>query len=142
MDAFYKKWFPKLSDVAGKKTSECNHLYNCIAWAFKDSQKHWWPNTKRSFWPVDATGLSAIEAFEAWFRHDGWEETTDKLYDKNFDKVALFTLNGSPTHAARLIANDIWTSKLGPNIDLSHSFDDLDGPAYGAVYKIYKKATS
>jgi hypothetical protein len=75
MDARYKNFFPNIIDVSSKKTSDENCLYNCIAWAFKDSQKHWWPN-KRSYWPIDPSGMTTIEAFEAWFTADGWEETT------------------------------------------------------------------
>ena len=100
MDAFYKQYFPDISDVASKKTSECDQLYNCIAWAFKDSQRHWWPNKKRSFWPIDASGLTASEAFEAWFRHDGWEETDNAAFESGYEKIGLFALNGEPTHAA------------------------------------------
>lgn len=139
MDEYYKKFFPKISDVKKKKTSECDPIYNCIAWAFKDSQRHWWPNKKRSYWPLNATGLSTNEAFEAWFLHDGWEETSDTSFDPSYEKIAFFTLNGEPTHAARLIADGVWTSKLGSLIDLSHGSDDLDGPEYGQIARIYRK---
>jgi hypothetical protein len=82
-----------------------------------------------------------MEAFEDWFAADGWEETTDQSVEEGKQKVALFALNGEPTHAARLVAQDQWTSKLGAHIDLTHAFDDLDGPNYGAVIKIYVKAS-
>lgn len=81
-----------------------------------------------------------MEAFEAWFVYDGWEETTDVKFEHDTDKIALFALNGVPTHASRLISDGIWTSKLGRNIDLWHYTNDLDGPTYGSIHKIYRKA--
>jgi hypothetical protein len=142
MDWFFKQHFPNISDVEKKKTSDLDDTYNCIAWAFKDSQRHWWPNKMRSFWPIDVVGMTDIEAFEEWFRHDGWEETGECDFEKGYEKIALYTLNSQPTHAARLIDNGVWTSKLGTDIDLSHSLTDLNGPAYGSPTRFFKKPIS
>ena len=139
MDTFYKKHFPNISDVESKKTSVKTPIYNCIAWAFKDSQRHWWPNQKRSFWPIDVNGLTDIEAFEQWLKKDGWEETSEDGFEQGFKKIALYILNGEPTHAARIIDNGIWTSKLGSDIDLSHSLTELNGPSYGSAMRFFKK---
>jgi hypothetical protein len=134
--------FPNLTDVDNKKTSDATPLYNCIAWAFGDNTRHWWPNTSRSFWPMATQGLSAMDAFSAWFVTDGWTPTTDESYSAEIIKVALYAKNGEPTHASRLIDDGLWTSKLGSNIDLSHGFLDLDGPEYGRVHKIFMKPYS
>jgi hypothetical protein len=130
--------FPKLTDVLSKKTSEIDIRYNCIAWAFGDNSRHWWPNP-RTFWPVHTQNMQALECFINWFAIDGWEETPERSYEQGYTKIALYTLNKQPTHASRLLPSGKWTSKLGGNIDLSHEIDDLDGPSYGSVYKIYKK---
>lgn len=92
MDELYKGFFPNISGIATKKTSERDDLYNCIAWAFKDARHHWWPNKKRSYWPFDATGLSDMEAFEKWFSMDNWQEVDSINYEENAEKIALFTL--------------------------------------------------
>jgi len=92
MDELYKGFFPNISGIATKKTSERDDLYNCIAWAFKDARRHWWPNKKRSYWPFDATGLSDMEAFEKWFSMDNWQEVDSINYEENAEKIALFTL--------------------------------------------------
>jgi len=55
------------------------------------------------------------------------------------EKIALYALQGVPSHAARLLANGLWTSKLGADIDLSHDLSELEGPRYGQVIKIYCK---
>jgi len=138
MDAHFKADFPALSDVTSKKTSEADQCYNCIAWAFSDNQRHWWPQ-KRSFWPFDYRGKTVKEAFNELFTSDGWQETSDSYYAPAFQKLALYELNGVPTHAARLLPSGLWTSKLGQNIDLAHHLNDLEGPTYGAVSAIYRK---
>lgn len=139
MDARYKGHFPNLAAVQQKKTSEVDARYNCIAWAFGDNLRHWWPNKKRSYWPTNCSGRTTLEAFEDWFNSDGWVETCSIEYEAGAEKVALYTLNGEPTHAARLLPNGLWTSKLGPDIDLAHSFNDLDGPTYGNPARIFMK---
>jgi primase-polymerase (primpol)-like protein len=140
MDAHFKRWFPHLTDVNQKKASEPDPLYNCIAWAFKDNTRHWWPNAKRSYWPVNiGSSISTMDAFENWFSADGWEKIPNKDSEKGYEKIALYALNGSPTHAARLLDSGKWTSKLGASIDLLHDLTDLEGPEYGSVIAIYRK---
>lgn len=138
MVAYLRNPFPKLTAVLEKKTSEPTEAYNCIAWAFKDNQRKWWPS-RWAFWPIDYEGKTELEAFEDWFVADGWEETSDSLVEEGYEKIALYTLDGEPKHAARLLPNGLWTSKLGSSLDLSHGFADLDGPAYGSVFKIFRK---
>lgn len=140
MDALYKHHFPHLIDVASKKTSEKTERYNCIAWAFKDNRRHWWPNGKRSYWPISALGLSVSDAFEKWFEVDGWERCSDDNQEAGFEKVALYCLQGQPTHAARQLDTGLWTSKLGPDIDLTHKLHELSGPSYGVPTRYYRKA--
>lgn len=139
MDDQFKDYFPKLADVEKKKTSEIDPKYNCIAWAFRDTTRHWWPNQRRSYWPHQVAGKSTLEAFQGWFAADGWEETTSTELELGYEKVALFAKEGVPTHAARLLDTGLWTSKLGQHIDISHAIEELDGPQYGAVLKVYRK---
>lgn len=134
----FKADFPRLHDVDAKKTSEATPAYNCIAWAFKDNRRWWWPGG-RTYWPFNPSGMSTLEAFELYFRDDGWVETDLAGLEPGFEKIALYALNGVPTHAARLLDSGYWTSKLGTDIDIFHDPNDLDGPCYGAIYKIFKK---
>lgn len=140
MDALFKPKFPNLSGVAQKKTSEIDPKYNCIAWAFGDNQKHWWPDPKRSYWPLALDGTKTVmQAFEELFATDGWELTQSTAVEEGYEKIAFFALNGVPKHAARLLPTGQWTSKLGQHIDLSHGLNDLDGPEYGQIIGIYRK---
>jgi len=140
MDRELKRKFPNLVDLS-RKTSEEDEKYNCIAWAFGHTNKIWWPaKAPRVHWPISYKGLTAMQAFQAWLTHDGWEGTLDATFDPKFKKIALYTLYGEPTHAAKLIGDGTWSSKLGLFIDLSHTLADLVGPEYGSVFGIYRKA--
>ena len=56
------------------------------------------------------------------------------------EKVAIYLLNGMPTHAARQLSTGKWTSKLGLSIDIEHDSPDvLDGPEYGKASIFLKR---
>jgi predicted permease len=52
------------------------------------------------------------------------------------DKIALYTLGGAPTHAARHLTGETWTSKLGSDEDIEHQLKALEGPVYGNLETI------
>jgi len=81
-----------------------------------------------------------MNAFEELFSHQGWEETESRETEAGYEKIALYTLNGVPSHACRLLETGFWTSKLGLYIDLSHDIAELEGPEYGKVARIFRKA--
>lgn len=138
MDAHFKAHFPALTDVAAKKTSEPDESYNCIAWAFEDNRRFWWPS-RRAYWPVAFFGRTVKQAFDDWLLFDGWSITQDRSYSADYFKIALYEFNGTPTHAARLLPSNLWTSKLGRSLDLAHTLDELEGPSYGQVSAVYQK---
>lgn len=51
----------------------------------------------------------------------------------------IYTKDGSPTHAARQLPNGKWSSKLGPDADISHEISALDGPCYGGVEVVMRR---
>ncbi|MGL4239076.1 DUF7689 domain-containing protein [Tabrizicola sp.] len=132
--------FPRLKDVAAKQTSAPTPQYNCIAWAFEDNTKWWWP-MRRQYWPVPFDGKSTMEAFEDCLKGSHWERTEDRSVQAGVKKIALYAsvADGQPTHAARQLETGAWTSKLGGDLDLTHELHELEGPAYGTVVAIYAK---
>lgn len=83
-----------------------------------------------------------MSAFKRLF-HDGqWEETASRELEPGFKKIALYAINDRPTHASRMLPNGRWTSKLGKEIDIMHDFHALDGPEYGKIVLVFKKAYS
>jgi hypothetical protein len=89
---------------------------------------------------LDTVGKTRLQAFEELFTKWAWAETADANLEHGLQKIALYALFGEPTHAARLMPNGFWTSKLGGAIDITHNnLAELTGPKYGMVYKVYKK---
>jgi hypothetical protein len=132
--------FPRIGDVASKKTSEATDRYNCIAWAFGDNTRWWWP-IKRRYWPLSFENKTPMDAFIELFDAYGWALTNNRTLEAGQKKIALYAslMDGQPTHAARQLPNGSWTSKLGKDIDLTHQLADLEGPAYGTVVRVFKK---
>ena len=139
-NALFQKDFPRLTDTAAKKTSEPTAQYNCIAWAFEDNTKWWWP-MRRRYWPLSYDGLTTMEAFLKLLATDGWVKTDNRFFESGARKIALYAnvFDGQPTHAARLLENGAWTSKLGENIDISHDLHELEGPTYGTVVAVFSR---
>jgi hypothetical protein len=117
--------FPGLRGTLWRITSPADPRYNCIAWAAGQTNDHWWPDVLgRSYWPL------------------GYVRGADASLEPNYDKVALFTLNGIPKHASRQVTGGYWTSKLGRHVDIEHLLDALTGSAYGLVAHILKRPTA
>ena len=134
--------FPNLVGVSVKQTSEKTEAYNCIAWAFEDNTRWWWP-MRGCYWPIKHFRLSIREAFDQAFEGLGWKELpSGQTVGDSTKRIALYEIAGEPTHAARWLGAGVWTSKLGSDIDLQHELGDLDGPLYGSVARIYVKDSS
>jgi hypothetical protein len=139
--------FPDLHNVASKQTSDFDLDYNCIAHAFLDDQKPWWPtglpvagfDRYGYYWPIASDNRSHMRAFLDWFSHDGWTETKSDKFAPHMLRVALYAKAAQPTHAARQIGQGVWTSKLGQGLDLSHKLEELNGPNYGAPIALFEK---
>jgi hypothetical protein len=59
----------------------------------------------------------------------------------SFERVAVFVDGGgAPTHVARLLPSGRWSSKLGEWIDIEHDLSALEGPAYGRVASVMRRA--
>jgi hypothetical protein len=121
-------------------TSPSTYTYNCIAWAAGDDTRWWWPDVD-SYWPdTGMKGKSPRHLCRA-FETLGYESCDmDATFDPNYDKVALFELDGRMTHAARQLGEDAWTSKAGNFTDFTHPLHALDGTDYGAVFLIMRRA--
>src|SRR5687767_9085038 len=102
--------FPDLILDGYRITSPQTQAYNCIAWAANVSDDWWWPDPcGLHFWPDGILRLETVEAFVAAFESLGyWRCPTSEL-ENNYDKVALYCLNGMPQHAAKQLQSGRWT---------------------------------
>jgi hypothetical protein len=135
----FQNSFPNLNQNNFKITSPKSEEYNCIAWAY-GVEDHWfWPNNDY-YWPQNIKSEETVEAFIELFGSINYECCDSPLFENDYEKVAIYVLNGIPTHAARQLQNGKWTSKLGVEKDIEHdNLDCLNGPAYGIATVIMKR---
>lgn len=127
--------FPQINEANSWPTSPADAEYNCIAWAAEDAERWWWPDSQeQKYWPQGVRRSETIDAFVEAYRLIGYERTIDASLESGRQKLAIFAdERGVPTHAARQLANGLWTSKLGQQIDIEHDLYALEGPTYGSV---------
>lgn len=124
--------FPNLNAEGYVPTSPPTPVYNCIAWAAGDTTHFWWPHPK-AHWPAGVPLEETIDAFIAAYKTLGYEICLSGAHEAGVEKIAVYALNGAPKHAARQLPDGTWTSKLGKNIDISHTLAGLVGLCYGDV---------
>ena len=110
--------------------------YNCIAWAAGRTSQWWWPfDDPSAHWPiaVDSNDPTNPEQFVRAFALAGYSRCRNGRFRHGFEKVAFYVnASGGVEHAARLLPNRAWTSKLGQAEDIEHDFlEDLEGKVYG-----------
>lgn len=144
--------FPELArDSAFKVTSDEDDHYNCIGFAIgyndlwiaigRDNIPwFWWPDSV----PYNREPNSLVKTF----MYFGFEECADDKMEEGYDKVALYSKNGFWTHAARIIGNGLYHSKLGESFDILHSpgnvMDQTVDPriSYGKPFAYMKRKVS
>jgi hypothetical protein len=118
--------------------------YNCIAWAAGKTDNWWWPvNVPGAFWPIpiDPIDPITIDQFVMAFETKGFLRCEHSRFESGFEKIAIYVDNtNEPTHAARLLPDGVWTSKLGKGEDIEHeTLDALQGRIYGRAQAFLKR---
>jgi hypothetical protein len=135
-----EKLFPNLKSTGYNVTSPYDPNYNCIAWAAGDTSVWWEPDPMGvCYWPRGVPRAYSVKAYRAAYRKIGYKDVSDENLDPALNKVAIYTKQGYPMHAARQLDDGRWTSKLGKNVDIEHDIRGLDGIQYGTVEIILKK---
>ena len=131
-----RKLFPKLGATDFKVTSDQDPQYNCIAHAADESDRYWDPTAPPQspyFWPDGVPRDPTLQNYIAAYATKGYQASNTLDPEEGYDKVVLYVdANGVPTHAAKLLPNGRWTSKLGDEWDIEHkTLHGLSGKAYG-----------
>jgi len=130
--------FPKIDGTEFIVTSPCNKSYNCIAWAAGKNEEFWWPG--HPDWPTGApktdTRLAFIKAFETL----GYAKCDNGDLESGFEKIVLYEKLGRPKHAARMLEDGRWASKLGTGFDIVHTLEGLKGNEYGVPALFMRRA--
>ena len=132
--------FPGLRyDDGFQITSPEDADYNCIAWAFDRKDCWMWPDEDVdgvNVWPQESAGDTRVHTFIDAFRTIGYDICNNDEFEEGIEKVALYAYPDTEecTHAARLLDNGMWASKLGPSFDITHSTPyTIQGRLYGMV---------
>ena len=62
-----------------------------------------------------------MEAFIEAYATKGYSVCSNDDTEEGFQKIAIYSLNGVPTHAAKQLPDGRWKSKLGPWEDIEHN---------------------
>ena len=134
---------PNLISDGGKKTSEKDPAYNCIAWAAKRDTEWWWQPGGGTgiYWPQNVPDDFSFECFVQLFESLGYERCEDLSFELLFEKVAIYAhSDGEFSHVAKELNSGFWTSKLGPDEDIQHNSPrGLEDQSYGAVKQVLKR---
>ena len=133
--------FPRLTPQNHSIESPRDRAYNCIAWAAGETTRFWWPDPMgTTYWPAGAPSEETVGAFIQAYATLGYSPCESAALEQDFEKIAVYTKDAKPTHAARQLRNGSWTSKLGRQEDIEHeSPEAIEGPAYGKVAVILRR---
>ena len=103
--------FPRMTSQNHRVSSPPSTTYNCIAWAAGDDKNWWQPGLCWPFAtdPFDDSVAELQRVFEAM----GYLACANGDLEPGFENVALYSMAGAYTHAARQLVNGRWTSKVG-----------------------------
>jgi hypothetical protein len=135
-------------DIARDCASDPSPNYNCIAWAAGKTDCPWWPTDaiKGYYWPPalpkESLDEETVENFVKAFEIEGYVVCEKPDIEIGFEKVAIYAdANNHPLHAARSLANGIWSSKSGDEEDIEHqTLEALSGKQYGSPVAFLKRA--
>jgi hypothetical protein len=122
-----------LPHLCANEVSAATTDYNCIAWAAAVETDWWEPDQfSQYYWPDGVERKYTVKAYTEAYRTIGYEVCDSPEQEPGFEKVAIFSIQGWPTHACRQLRNGLWTSKLGQLEDIQHeTLDCMSGPLYG-----------
>jgi hypothetical protein len=121
-------------------TSPEDEFYNCIAWAYGDNTRFYWPvEHPDAYWPPGIKKTVEIDSFIELYSSIGYIMCDNAELEEGIEKVAIYSQFGVPTHAARQLPNGLWTSKLGRSNDVSHTLDNIRDGIYGNVTVLMKR---
>lgn len=118
--------FPHAASDGYDLKSPPDDYYNCIAWAAGVTSIPWWPTSSPLpgvYWPHGVTRERTLDAFVLAYGTLGYSSCgKNGSFQKGYEKIAIYVgPDGKPTHAARQLADGVWTSKLGRYRDIHHT---------------------
>ena len=132
--------FPNTKIEPFIQTSYEDVRYNCIAWAASDDTRWYEPDPYGIYyWPINIDREYTTEAYINLYETLGYLRCNNGDLETGFIKIAVFENGGLPSHAARQLTDGNWTSKLGKNIDVTHTIFSIEDGLYGVVIQYLRK---
>ena len=117
-----EKCWPYLVSEGYIVSSEATWNYNCIAFAADIENEWWWPDPNgEARWPAGVQREERLECFAEAFGTLGYQVCEDGMLEASYEKIAIYSQNGVPTHAAKQLPDGRWKSKLGSLEDIEHN---------------------
>jgi hypothetical protein len=129
--------FPMLAQRAYAVRGAPDKKYNCVAWAMGFTDEWWWPDPY-SIWP-HRERRTTVASFTQLLQLQGFEPAANAQFESGYLKIAMYVLNGVPTHMARIESPNLWSSKLGRDELIEHEPDALNGSEYGKPEYFFRK---
>ncbi|MER8661888.1 hypothetical protein NKH34_12180 [Mesorhizobium sp. M1148] len=131
------RWFPNLKNEYYNRTSDPTFNYNCFAWAAGISNARWDPAPMfNCWWPPNLERKATKKTIKKLYELAGFNVCKNGDPEVGYEKIAIYFVGDKASHAARLLPDGYWTSKIGDADDISHTLKGLEGTRYGEV-RIY-----
>ena len=110
--------------------------------------RHFWdPNAtalgvRGYYWPPGVSLDLRLETLTEIFERHGYIVCDDSSLEAGYEKIAFYfdDQENEVSHVARQLTDGKWTSKLGPDEDISHNtLAALEGICYGNVVRIMRR---
>lgn len=132
--------FPNLTPTNHRVVGPADARFNCVAWACGNIQR-WWQPGSHAHWPVACVPNDfTLDNLLAALASAGFEICSDGAPEAGVEKIAVYATPTEYTHAARLLPNGKWSSKLGADVLIEHDTpEDVTGGVYGSLVQFMKR---
>jgi len=141
------------TDVDWNAASDPTKKYNCMGFAVGDLR--WWQPKQSAhgiiknphrYWPdpaTDSDGEALVESYVAAAKAVSFVDCENSDPEDGFEKIVLYYSTAGTKrlfqHAARCVGSERVASKLGPDSDVEHPKNLLDGVIWYGKGRVYLK---
>jgi hypothetical protein len=106
--------FPRLAGTNYSEESDATDFYNCIAYAFGETDNWWWPRRGYgTYWPPGFPLNDAVDTLVQIFENRGYSRCEGREREAGYEKVAIYCRDGRIKHAARQPRSGAGQANLG-----------------------------